>query len=901
MKKLKFNHLLAMASTIGMIAGSHAVYAQQASAEAEEIVVTGFKASLEKSAQLKKASESIVEAVSAEDIGKLPDKSIAESLMRLPGLATQRLNGRAQVISIRGFSPDYSETLLNGRQQASTNGGRRVEYDQYPAEFTSAALVYKTPDAAIIGTGIAGTVDIQTIRPLEYGKQAIQASARYEQNARQSLNSDGTNKGNRATASYIDQYSENTLGVAFAISHTDTPIQGEKYNAWGFPNVTDGGPFVIGGVKPFVQTDTLKRDSVMGTIEYKPSETFSSTVDVFYSKFKEDQLLRGVELPLQWSSAQLQPGYTVDTAKNVITAGTFKNVQGVIRSDATLTDATVYSVGWNTKFALGDKWTAEADLNRSSAKRHDEVLENYSGYIGGPDTLSFNTNSTGTHFTSALDYTDASKVRITNLQGWGGDFVQKQVGYDSLPILNEELNQIKLSASRELDWGFINKVQVGVARDDRTKTIDSREQYYFGPHLNANGQPIFSSLPSKTSITDLSFIGFGPIISYDPLSAKREGLYEIVKATRADVLAGITTIDEKVTTLFAKVGLAGEMSDIPVKGNIGLQVVSTDQSSNGSSASGQQNNLSVVAQHGGTTYTNFLPSVNLTFELTEQDKVKLATARTLSRPNMGAMTASSQFSFNPANNNIAGTDLKTSPWSANGGNPELKPWIADGADLSYEHYYNDGLGYWSLAGFYKDLKSYVFTDTTVMDFSNFPVPAGNTPKMSEGFNHVPTNGSGGTVRGLEFTLSVTGELISDYLNGFGAIFTSSYTESDIHPKDTVGNRLPGLSGQVRGLQVYYEKRGFSARISENYRSSFLGDFTSNIGTPDQRIINPTTLVDAQIGYTFESGALQGLGISLQAYNLNDEPTVSTVNGDQLRVIDYQSYGRSYALNLNYKF
>ncbi|MGV8834507.1 TonB-dependent receptor plug domain-containing protein, partial [Cellvibrio sp.] len=140
MKKLTFNHLLAMASTIGMIAGSQTVYAQQTTTETEEVIVTGFKASLEKSLEIKRASDSVVEAVSSEDIGKLPDKSITESLMRLPGLATQRVNGRAQVISVRGFSPGYNETLLNGRQQASTNAGRRVEFDQYPAEFASAPL-----------------------------------------------------------------------------------------------------------------------------------------------------------------------------------------------------------------------------------------------------------------------------------------------------------------------------------------------------------------------------------------------------------------------------------------------------------------------------------------------------------------------------------------------------------------------------------------------------------------------------------------------------------------------------------------------------------------------------------------------------------------------------------------
>lgn len=901
MKKLKFNHLLAMASTIGMIAGSQSVYAQQSTDGLEEVVVTGFRASLEKSLEIKRASDSVVEAISSEDIGKLPDKSITESLMRLPGLATQRVNGRAQVISVRGFSPDYNETLLNGRQQASTNAGRRVEFDQYPAEFASAALVYKTPDAAIIGQGIASTIDIQTLRPLAYGKQAVMVSARYEQNEREPLNSDGSSEGNRATLSYVDQFNDDTLGIAFGFSHTDTPVQGEKFNAWGYPEVYEGGPYVIGGAKPFVQTSTLKRDSVVATVEFEPSESFSSTLDIFYSKFSEDQLLRGIELPLQWSSAQLQPDYTVNEAANVVTAGQFRNVEGVIRNDATYTDSTVYSVGWNNKFALTDNWEGEIDLHRSVADREDEVLENYSGYVDGADTLNFTTTTSGSLFTPSVDYSDASKVRITNLQGWGGDFVPRQIGYDSLPILKETLDQIKLSASRDLEFGIFNKIQAGIAYDKRDKTTDGREQYYFGPHVDANGEPIFSPLPSNTGLTDLSFIGLGSIISYDPRAPKREGLYNIVQATRADVLTAITSIEEEITTFFVKASIDTTWADMPVKGNIGTQVVRTDQMSTGYSANGQQNTLIVVAQEDGDSYTEVLPTMNLTFHVSDKDAVKVAAARSLSRPNMGAMSASSQFNFSPVANSIPGADIDTTPWTANGGNPKLRPWIADGYDVSYEHYFDDSMGYWSIAGFYKELKSYVFNDAMVMDFSDFPVPEGQTPKMYDGVRSIPTNGEGGNAKGLELTLSLSGELLSDYLEGFGAVLTQSFTDSNIQPENTASNRLPGLSKQVRGIQLYYEKNGFSARISQNYRSAFLGDFTSNIGEPEQRIVSETTLIDAQIGYTFEDGALEGLGVSLQGYNLNDEPIVSTIDGDRFRSVDYQSYGPSYAFNVSYKF
>ncbi|HYX45840.1 MAG TPA: TonB-dependent receptor plug domain-containing protein, partial [Sphingomicrobium sp.] len=142
------------------------------------IVITGIRRSLQDSIQIKRNSASVVEAVSAEEIGKLPDVSIAESIARLPGIAAQRVAGRAEIVSIRGFSPDFTTVLLNGRQQASSGYNRAVEFDQYPSELMGSVVVYKSPDADISGMGLAGTVDLRTIRPLDYGKRAIAMNIR---------------------------------------------------------------------------------------------------------------------------------------------------------------------------------------------------------------------------------------------------------------------------------------------------------------------------------------------------------------------------------------------------------------------------------------------------------------------------------------------------------------------------------------------------------------------------------------------------------------------------------------------------------------------------------------------------------------------------------------------------
>ncbi|MEQ1687249.1 MAG: TonB-dependent receptor plug domain-containing protein, partial [Sphingopyxis sp.] len=211
--------LMGAASAIAMMTMLSSPAFAQATPAAEEdagddIVVTGILASIESSVGAKREEVSIVEVVSAEEIGKLPDVSIAESLARLPGLTAQRVGGRAQVISIRGLAPDFSTTLLNGRQQASSGDNRGVEFDQYPSELLNSVVVYKTPDANVSGMGLSGTVDLRTVRPLTYGRRAIALNIRGELTSGRQLNDDVRTYGGRASFSYIDQNESGTLGWA---------------------------------------------------------------------------------------------------------------------------------------------------------------------------------------------------------------------------------------------------------------------------------------------------------------------------------------------------------------------------------------------------------------------------------------------------------------------------------------------------------------------------------------------------------------------------------------------------------------------------------------------------------------------------------------------------------------
>lgn len=891
----------------------------------EEVTVTGYRRSLANSMALKQTSDSIVEAVSAEDIGKLPDFSIAESLARLPGLTAQRLNGRGQVISIRGLSPDFTTALLNGREQVSTGDNRGVEFDQYPSDLLQAVVVYKTPDASLIGQGLAGTADMRTVRPLEYGQRALNASLRYEWTEQDALNAGSTDTGERVTLSYIDQFANDTVGVAVGFSHMANPSQEERYNAWGFPTsyedcVTGEGVgsadcsdgvsqnqelgAVIGGAKPFVRSGDLSRDGLIGILEYQPSDTFSTAVDVYYSEFSETQLLRGIELPLLWGGRNFQPGFTVDDG--LVTSATFDGVKGVIRNDVNQRDADLFAIGWNTEWAMGDNWWAEVDLSHSAVDREDQLAESYAGTgpsgVGATDTLTATINgNTGATFSSTLDYTDPNLIVLTGPQGWGTGFIPGtaggQLGYLNNPSIDDELSAARASISRELD-GAINRMEFGINYQTREKNKTANE---FVPYLSdsACGAPPCTSapIPETTGITDLSFLGIPGMISYNPLALYRDAsTYTLFPNPNGDVAIKSWSVEEDVATLYAQFDLDSEWGNVPVTGNFGVQVVYTDQSSTAVAADGTGSGFIGVPNSGGKDYTEVLPSFNLTFDFGDDRYVKFAVARTLARARMDDLRASGTFNYD---SNLTGSpDINQSPWSGELGNPELDPWIANAFDLSFEKYFQDGLGYMSVAVFYKDLESYIFEDTIVYDFSEFPSGAFD-PVLDVGLVTSPQNGQGGDLSGVELALQLEGEMIADWLTGFGTVLNASFTDSSIEPNPgDPAEPIPGLSEEVFNATLYYETERFGARVSSRSRSQFRGEVSGFGAGREFRDVDDENVIDAQLSYYF-SGKLEGLSAYVQGYNLSDEPFRTVTTEDSRQVIDYQSYGRWYMVGLSY--
>ena len=874
-------------------------------------VTSGFASSLAAAAEEKQKLGLITEVIHAEDIGKLPDISIAESLTRLPGLTTQRLNGRAQAIVIRGLNGDFSTALLNGRQQVSTNSGRSVEFDQYPAELLNNVVVYKATDASLVGQGLSGTVDLQTVRPLSFGRRAVAVSTFYEWTGMKPSNADGERGGFRETLSYIDTFANRKVGIAFGVSNSVRPGQGEQFNSWGYDGSFPGGANLMGGAKPFVRTSEIKRDAYMAVIELAPSDFVHSTVDLFYSNFHENQKLRGIEMPLSpnWGTyAVLQPGYTVQDG--LITDATLTNFYGVVRNDFAKRDDHLFAGGWNVTIGDKDGWKADLDLSYSRVRRVDFVLETYSGYgvngVGTPDTITYHLapdGGAGATFTHLLDYSDGTKLRLGMPQGWGVDSASRpsgQHGFVKGPIARDQLSQYKAAVEHPLH-GLFSRFELGAVFNKRDKyETESGPNGMEGYFLQLKNGASSAPMPASVGLTDLSFIGMGKLYSYDPMALYESGFYDKIANNDPTKMANNWSVDEKVSIAYAKLDIDHKIGPLPVTGNLGAQVMQTEQNSSGQAIN--RSSLAIDNVSASHKYTDFVPSLNLNFHVTPADSIRMSAARQLARQPMNDMRAGSTYSFDV--NKAASTDVQNSPWSAEGGNPDLEPWRSNSYDISFEHYFKDNQGYIAVAGFYKDLVSYTYNAKVLKDFTGLPTGVtGVTPAIYEGYNTVPMNGQGGMIKGVELSISLPGEKFAHALKGFGVLASASFFKSSIQPDlNNPATSLVGLSDRVRSATVYYERAGFSARISARYRSAYRGDIaTFGPRGAVYRNLQPETVVDAQVSYTFRKGPLKDLALIVQAYNLTDEPLVASSGADVRFVQDYQKYGANYSVGASYKF
>ncbi len=943
------------------------VVAQQNDAGADEgvevIAVSGIRGSLIRAQAIKQDNSSIVEAISAEDIGKLPDSSIAESLSRLPGLAGERVGGRTSGISVRGFKEDFTGTSLNGRELIGIGDNRGVEYDLYPSEIMTGATIYKTSDATLLVQGIGGTVDLQTVRPLT-ATETLTFNGSIESSGAEADNPEFDNRGKRFSLSFVEKFADDTIGLAVALAKTETPNNQRKYGVWGY-GTNDAGQVTPTGLDTQAISTRLERETVSAILQYRPTDDLDIVVDVLNIDYSDSGVLRGFIEPFAAANV---------TGSGTNVTGTQINANPVLRTDPLQKDGDLQVFGLNVEYALNDEWSLTFDAARSESTKRDLRGESYSGLARSGTltndqlgTRTFEMSNDGVFFTGStgLDaFSNPDALQLTGPQVWGGglanladqftsgvlqangepfSYFNAQDGFLNFADFSEELTTVRFEANGYIDAGMFTDVTFGINYSDRYKDKDNK-----GFFATADSYPFSTGIPADYvfGLADLTWAGLGQVVAYDGFAPYNDGTYTLNDAglLEPDRLGDTYVVEEEVITLYAQANFETEWKDMAVTGNVGLQYVQTDQTSSGfigivganfsvCDANGDQVVDADCVVTGGDDYGHLLPSLNVSLELNDNQFIRAAATKTISRARIDQMQASGFVKFNQNIELIATPNTEAavrefgSPWSKSTGNPALAPLEANNFDISFENYF-DGEGYVSVAFFYKDLVNWTRDGNQLIDFTNdvtnnganYFIPGfhdriidvdgtygpADTPYSQGdlvtppdfGFYSFFEDGLTGDVKGTEITANIPFSILGDALDGFGLAASATFIDAELED----GTAIPGQSDQVWSVTAYYEMGGFEARVAATDRSEFLTYQRGGSNKISEATRDGVTLVDAQISYDFadsEIEQLRGLRVSLQGTNLTDVDE-ETIDGAGI-VTERRQFGPSYILNFNYAF
>lgn len=871
------------------------------SMEAEEIVVTGkFLKSLQTAMEVKRNSTTIVEAISAEDIGQLPDVSISDSLKRLPGLAQDRDRGNGSQISIRGMGGMLGFTTLNGREVAILEETRNIRYDQFPSELINAAQVYKTPQASILEGGVSGSVNLNTIKPLDYDSTKVVVDLRVSTFDLGKDIDDAANDGmgQRISISYIDQYLDNTLGVAIGYSGRSEPIATQRAELWNYgdtwhnpiwSNDLNAPVLAPWGGSALVRGGEDERKGVMTAIQWKPNENLEVSYDGFWSAFDISESQRGFDFGIrEWGgglvidktapTAYDNNVYSGNTAALDLLAGTVELSSLRNLNEEYVQDDELTSHGLNVKWSM-DLWTIAADAGISETSR-DKRWSTVRTVVGTPGWARFGSTSDGRMTFELLDadLTDLSDLSIGDIQvqpdAEGGD----------------ELSSFKLDFQRDLENGFLQSVKFGLAASSREKFEHSQIWTQSATQNAANPIPSSAIIDAKSDsywsdLPDYLSLDQGELINY------YFGSLQNPNPGDADDLIASWDVSEDIFAQYIQFDFATEVGGMPLTGNIGVRNVTTETTSSGYQQGEdvwvevtpgvwepQQVVDSVSVDHD---YDDVLPSTNWTLGVAEDKLIRLALGKTMARAPVNMMSPSYNL-----NQDLYGSN----PGESTSGNPKLDPFRADQADLAFEWYYSEG-SQAAINFFYKDLESFIAraadAETITVNGTDYLVSR-------------PINGSGGYIRGYELLWQQSFDFLPAPFNGLGIYTNYSHNESNVEQfvplHSSYKAPLTGLSEDVANFTLWYYINGFEARTSYSYRSAFQRDINLVMG--EEGVNDDEGYWDLSLSYEFN----EHYKVYFQVQNLTDEPyrTYGLESNNPNHINKYEEFGTRYSLGVNWK-
>lgn len=849
----------------------------------ETVVVTGVRGSLKDSLLAKKLSPLITDNVSTKDIGQLPDVTIAEELNRLPGVNTTRDRGNASQAAVRGLGPRLVFGLVNGREVASSEPSQDIRWEAYPSEVLSGAQVYKSQSAELIPGGIAATIDIRTIQPLDYEGPSLnlRAGPTYNQEGEQLPHYDPW--GLRASAGYITHINDN-FAIAIAGSYQKEKNGFPDFRTWGWNTPDTGQPgdlngdgrpdFTTWGLNTEVKEVQQDRVALMGAAGWRPNENLEVKFDALYSSYSihEDQFQTwyGNNILGNWANGNSGtyncPTCSYTIRNNVVVAanlpGSFGNYQSEIARYSE--HHSLFVTGLNLDWTEG-AWDAKLDLSHSEAWRHGRWAAVYLD-TEYPTDLAY--DLTPGHAPWAKVSGNPADPALQSIGGYTGAF-NGRAGDVNPQNASDRLSAVSFDVSHAFDGSFITALDAGLRFSERAKY---HQAWDWGP----TAPPM--SL-ANAGLEDFSLESFTapPLVwgDWDTLFPLVYGPNALKPPPGSEQLLAHSKVSEDTFDGYLKADFSHDFGDVPMSGSIGVRVAHVGTTSTG------YNNLggAITPAKLSNDYTDVLPSMNLVFHLTDDSQLHFGAAIAISRPPLDAL--------------VTGLTLSTTPpFTGFGGNPFLKPYKADQLDLSYEWYWHDE-SLFAVAPYYKHLQTYV-TALVVPETIN-----GNNYLISS-----QGNGRGGDVEGIELTLQTRFYFLPGFWSDFGTYMNYAYATSNIKEvtpaKNAFGQtpyRMVGLTPHTLEADLFYDRDGFEARVAYKYHSAAASAPTW-VGTT-LKGTDSEGLLDASMSYQWNDH----IGLRLQGRNLTNEPNRYSVDNNVYELSNdggYQVYGRSFLFDISYK-
>lgn len=876
----------------------------------DEIITTGtIQQTIEESLTVKRNTTVVSDALVGAEIGDLPDLSIAESLERITGVTSDRFKGGASELSIRGLGAFLGSSVFNGREITSGSDGRDVNFGQFPSELIGGTQVFKSQQASFVEGGVAGIIELQTLRPLDYGKKRIQVQGQLGYSDYESRVDDGEPWNTRLTGSFVDQFETGAGDIGISIGaqiRRDTApediytsssnwrpcntIEGvDRSNNCAFLRDSSGNPsgasdtyFVSNQyIYRALQTEA-DRDAVMGNIQWQPNAQWDVNLDFQWSDRRDIELRHNLVIadgrrdivPITIAPSGALQAWQTETR--------FEN-QSVWRERTEEYNGLGLNVEWQ-----GERLTLTGDVGYSKTeRRQDEKDMRIRTRDRARVTLDY-TNSDIPNLT--ID--DISRVESRATQAIGPFSFDNFSYYEDgararrrLENIDDEVLAFRVDGDYELGGDVFKSVEFGTRIADRKRINDdgidetlSLVADYFDPAVVATRRDTFPVQDlfagANTNVRGITWATWNP----EELFRALTGSDDAGLPTGSTLSFEDADIQEKTQAFYIMGNFENTLFGKPAFGNVGVRAVRTEIESLGidqdivtSPSTGVPGNI-VLTGTGPTTinvqsndFWNFLPSANLVIEVADDKLLRFAAYRAIARPDPGDMAAG--VAPNEDNDGF----VTVSEGIRNNGNPFLEPLESDNFDVSLEWYKTESSSI-SAAFYYKKLRTGIenqVTDVTLnidgTDQTLQIIRQGNSDESS-------------TLWGLEFSLQHQFENLPGVLSGLGVELGYNYANSDFEVPDPTAvdsnnplalfvepANISGFSDNNGNLSVFWENDILSMRLAYKFRTEYYKPFR----------VSPLRYTEDQDFLDFQ-GSLD-LGDNLEfrfaALNILDEPNI----------------------------